>query len=444
MGTAGRRDSFRGAFAEVDESGAMINRSRWRNLWGSLGLCGVLSSGVWAAQDWPEFRGPTGQGISDAKSVPVHWSGVSNVVWKVSVPGRGWSSPILVGDRLYLTSAVPDAAGGLSLRAYCLGAADGKTFWDREVFHPEGGGLAGIHGKNSQASPTPLYRDGRIYVHFGHLGTAALDREGQVLWRQRDIQYTPVHGNGGSPALVGDTLIFSVDAAKDPKVMGLNAGDGTVRWQTPRNTPAKKTFSFCTPLAIQLEGKTQVVLPGSGFVAGYAPDDGKELWRVRYGEGYSVVPRPVYAQGLLFIGTGYDRASLLAIRPAGASGDATDTAIAWQTAKSAPNTPSAICVGEEVYFVSDGGVATCADARTGQVHWNERLGGDFSASPVLADGRLYFQNETGTGFVLKPGRTFEVLAKNELGDRTLASYAVTDGALFIRGAETLYRIGVQP
>jgi len=405
-----------------------------------LMLMAGLAGTVFGAADWPEFRGPTGQGHSDAKGVPTHWSGDSNVAWKVAVPGRGWSSPIVIRDRLYLTAAVAESGGALSLHALCLDAGSGRTLWDREVFRHESGG-PGIHSKNGQASPTPIYRDGRLYVHFGHLGTAALAGDGQVVWRQGDLKYTPVHGNGGSPVLVGDTLIFSVDAASDPAVLGIAAKDGKVRWRTPRNTTAKKTFSFCTPLAIEIDGRKQVILPGSGFVAAYSPADGAELWRVRYGEGYSVIPRPVFAHGLLFVGTGYDRPSVYAIRPAGATGDATDTAVAWQTAKSAPNTPSTICVGDELYFVSDAGVATCADARTGKVHWSERLGGDFSSSPVHADGRLYFQNETGTGYVLKPGLTFEVLAKNELGDRTLASYAVTDGALFIRGAEMLYRIG---
>ena len=402
-----------------------------------VGLAGIARAG----SDWPEFRGPTGQGHSDAKDVPIQWSGESNLAWKVAVPGRGWSSPILVQGRIYLTSAVMETGSPLTLHAFCLDAADGKQLWDREIFRHDSAGLAGIHSKNGQASPTPIYRDGRLYVHFGHLGTAALDMDGRVLWRQSDLGYQPVHGNGGSPALVGNTLIFSIDGDRDPSVVALGAKDGKLLWRTPRNTPAKRAFSFCTPLAIELEGRTQVVLPGSGFVAGYAPEDGRELWRVRYGEGYSVIPRPVYANGLLFIGTGYDRPYVYAVRPAGAAGDVTEKAVAWQTAKGAPNTPSLLCVADEVYFVSDGGVATCADAKTGKVHWSERLGGDFSASPVFADGHLYFQNETGTGFVLKPGKRFELLAKNELGDRTLASYAVADGALFIRGAEKLYRVG---
>ena len=416
-------------------------RKIWELSWGCAMLWAGLAIPVGAATDWTEFRGPTGQGHSDAKAVPMHWSGTSNVVWKVAVPGQGWSSPVVVQDRIYLTTAIKDSAGELTLNVLCLRGTDGQTIWNREIFRREAGELPGIHSKNGQASPTPIFRAGRLYVHFGHLGTAALTADGDVLWRQSDLKYTPVHGNGGSPVLLDDKLIFSVDAASEPAVVGLSATDGKVLWRTPRNTPAKKTFSFCTPLVIELAGTRQVVLPGSGFVAGYAPADGRELWRVRYGEGYSVVPRPVYAHGLLFIGTGYDRANLMAIRPAGAVGDATDTAVAWQTAKGAPNTPSTINVGDEIYFVSDSGTATCADARTGKVHWNERLGGDFSSSPVYADGRLYFQNETGTGVVLKPGTQFEVLARNELGERSLASYAVADQTLYIRGADHLFRIG---
>jgi outer membrane protein assembly factor BamB len=187
-------------------------------------------------------------------------------------------------------------------------------------------------------------------------------------------------------------------------------------------------------------GKRQVISPGSGAVCAYDPKTGAELWRVRYGEGYSVVPRPVLADGMLFLASGYDRPVLHAIRTGGV-GDVTDTHVAWTLAKGAPNTPSMVVVGDLLYCVSDSGIASAVEAKTGTVVWSERLGGDFSASIVYADGRLYFQNESGVGFVVKPGRTFELLSKNDLGERTLASYAVDDGALFIRTAGHLYRIG---
>jgi outer membrane protein assembly factor BamB len=177
-----------------------------------------------------------------------------------------------------------------------------------------------MHSKNSPASATPVVTADRLYVHFGHMGTAALDLSGKVLWRQTSVTYPPVHGNGGSPVLVGGLLVFNCDGAKDPFVAALDAGSGEVRWKTPRDTPAKSKFSFSTPLVIEVEGRAQLVSAASGFVGGYDPADGRELWRVRYGEGYSVVPRPVYSHGLLFVSSGFDSPVLYAIRPAGRRG----------------------------------------------------------------------------------------------------------------------------
>lgn len=392
------------------------------------------------AGDWPEFRGPTGQGVASATNVPVHWSATSNVVWKSALPGEGWSSPVLVADRLYLTTAVTDG-GQTSLRALCVNAGDGSVVWNVEVFQPEPGDTRELHKKNGLASPTPIVREGRIYVHFGHMGTAALDLTGKVLWRQTDLKYPPTHGNGGSPALVGDLLVFSCDGGEDPFVVALDSRTGTVRWKTPRNTTAARKFSFSTPLAIEVDGATQVISPGSGFVAGYDPMDGREIWRARYGEGYSVITRPVFAHGLVFVSSSYDRPVVHAVKPAGARGDVTDSHVAWTHPRGAPNTPSTLVVGDKLYFVSDAGIATCVDARTGTVHWTERLGGGFSASPIAVAGRIYFLNEEGIATVLKAGRTFEVLAKNELGERTLASPAVTHNTLFLRSKAHLWRIG---
>ena len=399
--------------------------------WVALTLC---------AHDWPEFRGPTGQGHSPAKDVPIRWSGTENVAWRTTISGAGWSSPVLADDRLYLTAAKStEGAKNLTLSALCLDALDGKVLWSTDVFSPEGG--SNLHRKNSYASPTPLVRDGRIYVHFGHLGTACLDLAGRVQWRQTSIKYQPVHGNGGSPVLAGDLLIFSCDGATNPMVVALDRHTGEVQWKTPRNNESvPKKFSFSTPLLITNAGRPELVSPGSGGTYAYEPATGRPLWQVSTGNGFSVVPRPVFADGLLFVSTDYDFPKLYAIRPGG-EGDVTSTHLAWQTGRGAPSTPSALVVGSELYFVSDAGVATCADAKTGLVHWNERLGGGFSASPVFADGRIYFQNEEGVGYVLKAGKTFDLLAKNELGERTLASYAVDDGTIFIRGAEHLFRIG---
>jgi outer membrane protein assembly factor BamB len=325
----------------------------------------------------------------------------------------------------------------MSLHALCLDESSGKTLWDAEVF---GGRQAShIHSKNSHASPTPLVADGRVYVHFGHQGTACLDVEGTVLWRNTTLAYPPVHGSGGSPILVGDALVFSCDGASDPFVVALDRNTGKVLWKTRRTTTAKKTFSFSTPLLITVNGQQQVISPGSGMVGAFDPKTGREIWRVRYGEGYSVIPRPVFGQGLIFIATGFDQPTVMAIRPGG-HGDVTETHVAWTLKKSAPNTPSLMLVDEELYMVSDGGIASCVDAKTGRVHWQERIGGNYSASPIYADGRIYFQNEEGAGVVVKASDEFQKLANNTLGERTLASYAVADDALFIRTDKHLYKV----
>ncbi len=392
--------------------------------------------------EWPQFRGPGGQGISAATGVPTEWSPTQNVAWKTELAGRGWSSPVLSKGRLYLTSAVGDpGAEGVTLHALCLDAADGRVVWDANVFQPDPASSRAMHRKNSMASGTPIVTADRLYVHFGHMGTAALDLSGKILWRQSALKYPPVHGNGGSPILLGDALFMNCDGAKDPFIAALDATTGAIRWKTPRNTTAKKPFSFSTPLAITLGGGTQIISPGSGFVGAYDPKDGHELWRVRYGEGYSVVPRPVFAHGLIFVSSSFDAPVLHAIRPEGAKNDATETNVAWSNRKAAPHSASAIVVSDEIYFVSDAGIATCADARTGAVHWSERLGGNFSASPIAAEGRIYFQNETGTTTVIRASKTHEPLAKNELAEPTLASPIASDGALYLRTEKHLWKIG---
>lgn len=389
-----------------------------------------------AATDWPQFRGPDGDGHSSAKNLPLTWDTTKNVAWKTEIPGKGWASPALFNHRLYLTTA-EEVGSDLSLRALCHDATTGKPLWATEVFLTP---PVRHHAKNSQASPTAIVEDDRIYVHFGHYGTACLDLAGKIVWKQNDLKYSPVHGNGGSPILVGNALIFSCDGGSDPFVVALDKASGKVLWKVKRETTAKRNFSFSTPTLITVKGQSQLITPGSGVVCALDPKTGAELWRCRYGEGYSVIPKPVFGHGMIFISSGYDKPVLHAIRADG-KGDVTDTHIAWKLEKGAPHTPSPLLVGNELYVVSDAGIASCLDAKTGQVHWSERVGGNYSASPLFADGKIWLQNETGTGVVLKPGKTFEKIAENALGEKTLASYAVTDGALFIRTEKNLYRIG---
>jgi outer membrane protein assembly factor BamB len=279
----------------------------------------------------------------------------------------------------------------------------------------------------------------RLYVHFGHMGTACLDLSGKPVWTNRDLSYKPVHGNGGSPIFHDGLLIFTADGASDPLVIALHADSGTVAWRYPRPEVSSNRFAFATPLAIEVNGETQIVAPGGGSVSGINPKDGTEIWRSYYGDGYSVIPRPVYAHGLVFVSSSYNSPTAFAIRPDG-SGDVTKTHIAWETEKGAPHTPSMLAVGDELYMVADDGIAACYNAKTGKQNWQQRLPGGYSASPVYADGKIYFVNEEGKGTVVAPGKKYKRLGDNGFPERTLASYAISDGAIFVRTKEHLYRV----
>ncbi len=405
----------------------------------------TLVSNLAAASDWTEFRGPTGQGHSDAVNLPTTWSEDENIAWKVELPGNGWSSPVVAGGRIYVTAAVPvadDTPLQHSLRVLCLSASDGKTVWDIEAFQHAADDTIEVHGKNSHASPTPILEGDRLYVHFGPHGTACLKTDGTIVWQNTELHYAPQHGNGGSPAIDGDVLVICCDGKDYRYVTGLHKKSGEQVWKTERPLEPSRGFSFCTPTIISVDGQRQAICPGSGGVWSYEPQTGKQLWQVAYGEGYSVVPRPVAGHGLVFVCSGFGDQQLFAIDPAG-SGDVTDSHVRWKIRKGVPKSPSVLLVGEELYMVDDAGIASCLDAVSGDVHWQERLNGKFSASPSLADGRIYFQSETGTTTVVTPGREYLEVAKNQVGDgeiRTFASFAFLDNAILLRSETSLYRI----
>lgn len=386
------------------------------------------------ADDWPQFRGPSGQGLAAEQRLPVTWSESTNLLWKSPVSGRGWSSPVVAGQTVWLTSGVEEG-GGVSLRALGYDIETGRQVISTEVARLDRSAL--LNAKNSHASPTPIVEGDRVYVHFGAEGTAALTTAGAIIWRAR-FPYESQHGGGGSPTLYRDRLIFSGDGHDTAFVMAVDKQTGTVRWKTTRRTPFHQAYS--TPLVIRVGDRDQVVSIGAFRAGAYDPDTGQEIWRVTYGDGFSNVPRPVYGHGLVYIATGFQEPSLLAVRPDG-TGDVTRSHVAWTLRRAAPHTPSPLLVGNELYTVSDLGVATCLDAKTGDVHWRERLGGNYSASPVYADGRIYFQSEEGQTTVVAPGREFRVLGKSELDGATLASMAVAHGSLFLRTQTHLYRIG---
>jgi outer membrane protein assembly factor BamB len=395
----------------------------------------LLSTNAIAAQDWPEFRGPTGQGHSTERGLPLEWSESRNVLWKTPVPGSGWSSPVVAGGRVWLTSAVED--DGISLRALAFDIQTGREVVNVEVFRLRSSPL--LNAKNTRASPTPIVEGDRVYVHFGTDGTAALTTAGAIVWTAR-FAYASQHGNGGSPIVYGDLLIFSCDGSDDAFVVALDKRTGKVRWRTGRRQPFDQAYS--TPLVIRIGDRDQVVSVGAYRAGAYDPNTGREIWRVSYADGFSNVPRPVFGHGLVYLATGFQEPSLLAVRADG-RGDVTRTHVAWTVRRSAPLTPSPLLVGGEIYLVNDVGIASCLDAKTGEPHWRQRLNGNYSASPVFADGRIYFLSEEGVATVIEPGTTFRVVATNTLDGATLASMAVSDGSILIRSDRHLYRLGVR-
>ena len=417
---------------ESKGSGRAVAKYNEHTLSPVLALLLVLLAASDVSAQWPEFRGPTGQGHSTDTNLPLEWSETRNVRWKTPIPGRGWSSPAIADGRIWVTTAVD--ADGTSLRALAFDLESGREVVNVEVFHVKR--PVAVNPKNSRASPTPIVEADRVYVHFGADGTAALTTTGEVVWKTR-LPYESQHGNGASPIVYADLLIVSCDGSDAAFVVAFDKRTGKVRWRTWRRQPWDQAYS--TPLVIRVGDRDQLVSVGAYRAAAYDPSTGKEIWRVSYADGFSNVPRPVFGHGLVYIATGFQEPSLLAVRVDG-SGDVTKTHIAWTLRRGAPLTPSPLLVGDELYVVNDGGIATCLDAKTGETHWVQRLGGSYSASPVFADGRIYFLSEEGMARVIAPGREFRVLATSKIDGDTLGSMAIANGSIFIRTDSYLYRI----
>jgi outer membrane protein assembly factor BamB len=425
-----------------------------------------------ARADWPEFRGPNQNGTitlpaNATVKLPLEWadedpaanSPSKNILWKTPTTGLGWSSPVIVEKNIYITSARPaspnadpkDLSGPQSLYVSCYNLADGTLLFDKKIFEQPQDAPA-IHKKNSHASPTilahrpPNSRLTRLYVHFGHQGTACLSTQGEILWTNTEHNYPPVHGNGSSPIAHQDKIILTIDGAESPYTLALDAMTGKEAWKTPRNVTTDRSFSFATAQSIEVNGKTQIISPGADIVQALDPVSGNVLWFVRY-SGYSLIVRPIYHQGLVFISTGYNTPKLLAIDPTG-QGDVTDSHVRWTTSSGVPNTPSLTPMNNQIIMVSDGGVATGLKASDGTKLWQKRLGGNFSASPLAIGNRIYFQNEAGEAIIMElpadensPENTPPTeLARNTLPGRAFASYAVDQDDLIIRTEHALYRI----
>jgi len=417
------------------------------------------------AESWPQFRGPDGNGISAAKHLPQTWSQNQNIAWKTAIDGQGWSSPVLVGKRIWLTTANPvflteeeknerlkdakpfqrrqaNIARRVELKAVEIDYESGEIIRTVDLFDVKKPGP--VHLTNSYASPTPVADEGFLYCFFGTYGACSVDMEtGEIVWRNTENEIEHNVGPGSSPAVIGDLLVLTCDGVDKQYVTALNKYTGKTVWTTQRPpfrvTDGDQMKAYSTPLGVEVNGKTQIIIPGAQWVVAYDPESGDELWRVDHGKGFSNVPRPIAQDGVVYICTGFTRPELWAIRTDG-KGDVTETHVEWTMARQVPTTPSPVLVDGRIYMVSDRGVATCVDAKTGDVLWSGRLGGNFSASPTYADGKIYFCNESGVTKIVEPGDELNVVAENDLEERIMANPIFVDGNIVLRTSQALYRI----
>lgn len=412
----------------------------WRAWPSGIALAAVLLACRVDAADWDQFRGPEGNGRAAAMGLPVAWSETENVVWKVPVDGKAWSSPVVAGGVVWLTNATPD---GKRLSLVALDAASGEPVHDLTLFEiPE---PAFCHDFNSYASPTPVVSGGRLWAHFGSPGTACVDTAtGEVLWSRQDLPCDHHRGAGSSPILVDGLLVLTFDGFDRQYVAALDAETGRTVWEADRSIDygtddgdMKKAYS--TPMAFEHDGRLQLVSPSAVATIAYDPATGEELWRVVHG-GFNAACRPLYENGLVVICIQRGDA-LLAVRPEG-SGDITGEQVVWRAGKAAPTRPSQCVVDGQLYMVSDTGIFSCLDLATGEPRWTERRSGRYSASLVEGGGQLYAFDEDGgcVVFAANPDR-FVLLSDNQLDAGCMASPAVVDHDLIVRTKTHCYRIG---
>jgi outer membrane protein assembly factor BamB len=389
-----------------------------------------------ADENWPRFRGPSADGHADGRGLPLTWAEDKNVVWKTAIHDKGWSSPVIWGDQVWMTTARAD---GKELFAVCVNRDTGKIVHDLKVFDIAEPAFCIAY--NSYASPTPVIEAGRVYVHFGSAGTACLDTAtGKVLWTRTDLPCNHHRGAGSSPILYGDLLILTFDGFDLQYLVALDKATGKTVWKKDRGIQYTKDDgdikkAYGTPSVLEIDGKPQLIAPSAEATIAYDPRTGAELWRLIHG-GMNAATTPLYGHGRIYLTSGarVDTRSeqLLAVRPGGR--------IDWSMTKNVPSRPSPLLVGDFLYAVSDQGIASCVDAKTGEVVTTARLKGKFSASPIFAAGRIYFVSEDGPVTVVEPGRELKVLAVNALDEGCMASPAVSGSALFLRTRTHLYRI----
>ncbi len=432
------------------------------------------SSCSFAAEVWPEFRGPGGGGVALAENLPSEFSEENNIVWKTDLPGRGWSSPVFDGKYLWVTTAeeifpteeerlaklradgeeekkfkARQVASKIDLAVLKIDFETGdvlRTIPLRSVESPQT-----IHSLNSFASPTPVLSEGRLFAHFGTFGTYAINTDsGEIVWKA-EIALEHGVGPGSSPIVTEGLLVLICDGVDRQFVTALDTTNGEEVWSTERPemraASGDQKKSYNTPVVVaSRDGRNQLICMGAQWLVSYEPQSGKELWRLDHGRGFSVVPRPIFSEKhqLLYVSTGFGKPKLIAVRVDG-TGDITNQGkIAWEEEKRIPAKPSPLLVGDELYVISDGGVATCFAAADGEIQWTERINGNYSASPLFADGKIYVANQEGTVSIVAPGKTFSFISSNTLPGSFMASPIAMGESLILRSDSSIYRFSAGP
>ena len=409
----------------------------------------LVTAPGFAGDNWPQFRGPGGQGVSDSTGLPITWGEKQNVAWKTAVHGKSHSSPVVWGDQVWVTTATEK---GDDLSVLCLDRSSGRIVHDLKLFHVATPQYA--HPFNSYASPTPAIEDGRVYVTFGSPGTACLDtKTGKVIWERTDFVCDHWRGAGSSPVIWNDLLFLPYDGADFQYVVAMNKNTGETVWKVDRSIdfkdldPSGKPEAggdwrkgFSTPRVVSFaDGKPVLISLGSKAIYAYEPASGKELWRVENRETHSGSATPVVGDGLIYINMGHGKPELWAIRPGG-SGDVTKTHVAWKHRGNVPTRASVLLHGELIYMVDDGGIASCLDAKTGKKVGGKRIGGEYSASPLFADGRIYFFSQDGKTTAIEPGPEMKVVGESKLDEGFMGTPAVSGRALILRTKSHVYRV----
>ncbi|MEY5025649.1 MAG: hypothetical protein RLZZ244_1177 [Verrucomicrobiota bacterium] len=405
-------------------------------------------SSAGAVEEWAQFRGPSGDGHSEARGLPLELGEGVNVVWKTPIHGKGWSSPVVSGNRIWLTTAKED---GTELSVVCVDRDSGKLVHDEVLFRVAAPQFC--HKFNSYASPTPVVSEGRVYVSFGSPGTACLDEQsGRKLWERTDLVCNHYRGAGSSPIVWRNLLLMHFDGSDVQYVVALDKETGRTVWRTERSVdfrdldgqgkPAGEgdyRKAFATPTVVECEGRSVMISSGAKAHYGYDPATGEELWRLEERSQHSASTRPVVRGGVALIQTGFGKPQLLAVK-LGGRGVLEESAVVWRMKKGVPSKPGIIWREGLVFAVDDSGIGSCVDAATGEAVWTQRVGGNYSASLLEAEGRIYCLSEEGKVSVLEAGREYKVLGEGKFEEGFMASPAVAGKALYLRSKTALYRV----